>query len=131
MAGHLSGGPVLAVKLEKLTGGRYDILVARKDELSVEQLKHDFLVAGMIAMRLHESFACPDETEAPGISMIQVDELKQGVRPFDRTGIQFSDLGLEVGGFLRNRINFRFLTEQVKNPSGGKDEGGKQVIGFH
>ena len=70
----------------------------------------------MIAMSLHESFACPDETEAPGISMIQVDELKQGVRPFDRTGIQFSDLSLEVGGFFEKPDQFSLLDRTGEKP---------------
>ena len=131
VARDLSGRAVLAVKLEELTGGRHDILISRKDEVPVEQLQHHFLVTRVIAVSLHESLACPDETEAPSIPVIQVNEFEQGVGPFDRTGIQFSDLGLEVGGFLRDRIDFRFLTGELENPSSGKSEDGKKFVSFH
>ena len=131
IAGDLGGRPVLAVKLEKLTGGRYDILIARKDEVTIEQLQHHFLMARMIAVSLHEGLACPDKSEAPGIPVIQVNEFEQGVRPFDRTGIQFTDLSLEIGSFLRDRIDFRVLTADREKPGGGKGENGKEFDGFH
>ena len=99
--------------------------------MPVEQLQHHFLVTGVIAVSLHEGLACPDKTEAPGIPVIQVNEFEQGVRPFDRTDVQFSDLSLEVGGFLRDRIDFRFLTVELENPSSGKSEDGKKFVSFH
>ena len=88
-------------------------------------------MARMIAVSLHEGLACPDESEAPGIPVIQVNEFEQGVRSFDRTGVQFTDLSLEVSGFLRDRVDFGFLTGKGENPCSGNKKDGKELISFH
>jgi glycyl-tRNA synthetase alpha subunit len=63
--------------------------------------------------------------------MIQIDKFEQGIRPLHRTRIEFSNLSLEVGGLLRDRIDFRFLTGEWENPSRGKEEDGKNLVRFH
>jgi hypothetical protein len=85
----------------------------------------------MITMCLYEGLARTDETEASGIFVIQINQLKQGVCPLDRGGVQFAHLGFQVRSFLRDRIDFRFLAGKGENPSSGNKKDGKELISFH
>ncbi len=59
VTGHSVGGRILAVELEKLAGGRNDVLIAGKDQVPIEQFEHDLLMTRVIAVSLNEGLARP------------------------------------------------------------------------